>query len=77
MNSWLLGAGEIIKGFGKVMYTLLYLKRITHKDVLYSTRHSAQYYVPAWMGRALGGEPILVYVRLSFFRVHLKLSQHC
>ena len=27
------------------MYTLLYLKRITNKDPLYSTGHSAQYSV--------------------------------
>ena len=32
------------------MYTLLYLRRITNKDLLYSTWNSAQYYVAAWMG---------------------------
>ena len=35
--------------FGKVMYTLRYLKWITNKDLLYSTWNSAQCYVPAWM----------------------------
>ena len=64
------GGREIIKGFGKGMYTLLYLKRITNKDILYSTRNSAQCYVPAWMGGDLGGEPMHVYVRLTFFSVH-------
>ena len=31
--------------FGIDMYTLLYLKWITNKDLLYSTGNSAQYYV--------------------------------
>ena len=31
-------------------YTLLYLKRITNGDILYSTWNSAQCYVAAWMG---------------------------
>ena len=94
--------------FGEVMYTLLYLKRITNKDVLYSTGNSAQCYMAAWMGGEFGGgsvqfrsvarscpnlcDPmtritpglpvhhhlpelwIHVYVWLSPFAVHLKLS---
>ena len=32
------------------MYTLLYLKRITNKFLLYSTGNSVQRYVAAWMG---------------------------
>ena len=44
----------IIKDFGKVMYTLLYLKWITNKNLLYSTWNSTQYYVPVWMGGWLG-----------------------
>ena len=36
------------------MYTLLYLKWITNKDLLYSTGNSAQCYVAAWMG-GVGG----------------------
>ena len=31
--------------FGIDMYTLLYLKQITNKDLLYNTWNSAQYYV--------------------------------
>ena len=60
------------------MYTLLYLKWITSKDLLYSTWNSAQCYVPAWIG-AVGfeGEWIHVYVWLTPFAVHLKLPQHC
>ena len=42
------------KSFGKVMYTLLYLKWITNKNLLYSTCNSTQCYVPAWMGWVWG-----------------------
>ena len=41
------------------MYTLLYLKEITKKDLLYSTRNSAQCYVATWMEGEFGGEWIL------------------
>ena len=71
-------SGEgIVRAFEKVMYTLLYLKWITNKNLLYSTWNSAQCYVPAWMGRGFGGEWIHVYGWLSPFTVHLKLPQHC
>ena len=59
------------------MYTLLYLKWITNKDLLYSTGNSAQCYVAAWMGREFGGEWIHIHVCLSPSAVHQKLSQHC
>ena len=59
------------------MYTLLYLKWITNKDLLYSTWNSVQCYVTAWMGGEFGGEWIHVHVQLSPFALHLKLSQHC
>ena len=36
------------------LYTLLYLKWITNKDLLYSTGNFAQCYVAAWMGGGLG-----------------------
>ena len=38
------------------MYTLLYLKWIANKDLLYSTGNSAQCQVAAWMGGEFGGE---------------------
>ena len=59
------------------MYTLLYLKWITNKDLLYSTWNSAQCYVAAWTGGEFEREWIHVYVWLSPFAVHLKISQHC
>ena len=54
---------------------LLSLKWITDRDLLYSFRNSAQCYVAAWMGGEFGGKWIHVYVWLSSFPVHLKLSQ--
>ena len=36
------------------LYTLLFLKWITNKNLLCSTWNSAQCYAPAWMGRDLG-----------------------
>jgi len=46
---WLLGGGggkgerrRIDREFGMDLYTLLYLKQITNKDLLYSTENSAQ-----------------------------------
>ena len=47
-----------VKDFGKVMYTLLYLKQISNEDQLCSTRNSAHCYVPAWMGVGFGGESV-------------------
>ena len=53
--------GGIIREFGMDMYTLVYLKWITNKVVLYSTGNSAQCYVEAWMGGELGGEWMYIY----------------
>ena len=66
---------EIVKEFGINMHTLLYLRWITNKVLLYSTGNSAQCYVAAWMGGEFGGEWIQVYVWLNLFAVHLKLSR--
>ena len=48
-----------------------------NRVLLYSTGNSAQCYVAAWMGAEFGGEWTHVYVWLSPFAVHLKLSQCC
>ena len=72
------GWGEgMVREFRMGMWPLLYLKWVTNKDLLYSTGDSAQCYVSAWMGVGFGGEWIYVYVWLSPFTVHLKLSHHC
>ena len=44
------------------MFTLLYLKRITNKDLLCSAWNSAQCYVAVWMGGESGGEWIHVHM---------------
>ena len=44
----------IVRDYGKVMYTLLYLKWIINKDLMYGTWNSAQCYMAAWMGGGLG-----------------------
>ena len=62
-------AEGIVKEFGKVMDN--------QRGLLYSTWIPAQCYAAAWMGRDFGGEWIRVYVWLSPFTIHLKLSQHC
>ena len=62
MNSWLQEGEVIVKDFGKVMYTLLYLKWITNKNLLYSTWNSAQWYMPAWMEVGFEGEWIHINV---------------
>ena len=64
---------QIIREFGMDMYTLLYLKWVTNKDLLYSTGTSTQCYVTAWMGGDFGEDWIHVYIWLSPFAVHLKL----
>ena len=63
----------IVRQFGMDRYTLLYVKWITNNYLLYST----QCYVATWMGTGFGGEWIHVYIWLSPFSVHLKLSQPC
>ena len=52
------------------LYTLLYLKWITNKDLLFSTWNSAQCCGAGWMGAGFGGEWIHVHVWLSPFAVH-------
>ena len=54
MNLWLPGEG-VVRDLGKVMYTLLYLKWITNKDLSSSTWNSAQCYMPSLDGRGVWG----------------------
>ena len=57
------GWGEgIDREFGIEMYTLLYIKWITNKDLSYSTENCAQCYVAAWMGGGFEGEWMHVYI---------------
>ena len=59
------------------MSTLLYLKWITNRNLLYSTGNSAQCHTAAWTRGEFGGGWIHVYTRLRTFDVDLKLPQHC
>ena len=67
----------MVREFRTEMYTLLYLKQMTNKVLLYTTGNSAQCYLAAWMRGEFGGEWIQVYVLLNPFTVHLQLLQHC
>ena len=64
------------EGTYSCLYTLLYLKWIAIKDLLYSPWNSAQYYVAACLGGEFGRERVHVYAWLSPSAVHLELSQH-
>ena len=55
----------MVMEIGMDMYTLLYLKWITNKDLLYSTGSSTQSYVAAWRGGEFGGEWIHIYLAES------------
>ena len=52
---------EIVRELGMDMKTQIYLKWIANKDLLYSSRNSAQCYMAAWMGGEFGGGWIHVY----------------
>ena len=63
LQLWGIRMGEqIVRESGKAVYTLLYLRWITNKDLLYTTWNSAQCHVAAWMGAGFGGEWIYIYV---------------
>ena len=65
INLWLPGGkgeGGINWKIGTDIYTLLYIKQITNKDLLYSTGNSTQYSVMAYMGKDSKKEWIYVYV---------------
>ena len=64
----------MFREFGVVMYTLLYLKWTNNEDLPYRRRNSAQYYVAYCTGGKFGGEWVHVYVRMSPFTAHLKVS---
>ena len=64
---------RIVRDLGMDMYTLLYLKWINNKDLLYSIWKPTQCYVAAWKKGEFGGGWMHVYVWLGPFTVHLKL----
>ena len=48
------GREGLVRVFGMVIYTLLYLKWVTNKDLLYSTRNSTECHATAWMEGEFG-----------------------
>ena len=54
--------GGINQEFGVKIYTVLYIKQITNKDLLYNTGNSAQYCVMSYMGKESKKEWVYVYV---------------
>ena len=67
---------EINRETGIDIYTLLYIKYITKKDLLYNTGNTTQHSVVTYMGKEFGKEWIYVYGWLNHFALHLKLTQH-
>ena len=64
----------VVWEFGADMYTLLCLKWITNKDLLYSMGNSAQCYVAAWDRRGVRGRmDACTRMAESLCCVHLKL----
>lgn len=53
-----------------------YMHKCKMHSQLYSKWNSVQCYTAAWMGEEFGGESIHVYVGLSPFTVHVKLSHY-
>jgi len=49
LELWRWGAG-LVREFGTVMHTLLYLKWTANRELLQSTGNSAPCYLAAWMG---------------------------
>ena len=60
---------------GTDVYTLLYIKQTTNKDLLYSTGNSSQYSVMTYMGKEVKKE--WMYVKLIHFTIQPKLTQYC
>ena len=58
------------------MYTLMCIKLMPNKALLYSTGDSTWYAVMTYMGKESKKEWIYVYVKLIHFAVPLKLTQH-
>ena len=54
--------GEINQEFATKIYTLLYIKQITNKDLLYSTGNYTQYLVITYSGKKLDKEYIYISV---------------
>ena len=54
------------------IYTLLCIKYIINENLLYSTGNYIQYLIITYNGKEF--EKIYIYIKLSHFAVHLKLT---
>ena len=66
---------EINQEIGIKIHTLLYIKQITNKDLLYGTESYTQYLIATYNGKE-SGNYIYIYVTKSFC-CNLKLTQSC
>ena len=76
-NLWLpkgKGCGGINQEFKIHIYTLVYIKQITNKNLQYSTGSSTQYSVITYVEKEFEKE--CIYVQLNHSAAHLKLTQH-
>lgn len=56
------------------MYTLVFIKQVTNKDLLQSAGNSTQHSTMAYMEKNLKSKWVYVYVEPTHFPVHLKLT---
>ena len=57
-------------------YTLLYIKQIPNKDLLYSTGNYTQYFIIIYKGKE-SEKNRYICIYNNHFAVHLKLTQYC
>ena len=67
----------IVRKFGKDMDTLLYLRWITNKDLMYNTRISTQFYVPVQMAGEVWGRTDTSMCMAESLHCSPNLPQHC
>ena len=67
--------GGINKEIGINIYTLLHVKQITSKDLLYSTGNYSHCLIIIYKEQQ--SEKIHMCIYLNHFAVNLKLTQHC
>ena len=68
--------GGINSEFGINIYTLLYVKQITNKDLLYSTGNCTQYFVITYKGKK-SEKKIDIYVCITESLCYTSEIQHC
>ena len=75
--SLLVRGGGTFREFGKVMYTILYSKWITNKDLLYSTWNSTQSFRASLDGRGLWGRMDTCICTAESLQGSPESTEHC